>query len=134
MPGYYKISHSWEYRRRTHWNDVLLEAVVTSDTNLTAEETLTQWLHDKKQGTVTVDYKNITCWHYSGVWLHYAINNNALSLYMHSSGEDAFDSLNYCAYVIAKKIYTHHPDINIQWIEHPHKRNNFRQTSINSEL
>lgn len=57
MPGYYKISHSWEYRRRTHWNEVLLEAVVTSDTNLTAEETLTQWLHDKKQGTVTVDYK-----------------------------------------------------------------------------
>ncbi len=103
MPGYYKISHSWEYRRRTHWNDVLLEAVVTSDTNLTAEETLTQWLHDKIQGTVTVDYKNITCWHYSGVWLHYAINNNALSLYMHSSGEDAFDSLNYCAYAIAKK-------------------------------
>lgn len=103
MPGYYKISHSWEYRRHTHWNDVLLEAVVTSDTNLTAEETLTQWLHDKKQGTVTVDYKNITCWHYSGVWLHYAINNNALSLYMHSSGEDAFDSLNYCAHAIAKK-------------------------------
>lgn len=49
MPGYYKISHSWEYRRRTHWNDVLLEAVVTSDTNLTAEETLTQWLHDKNR-------------------------------------------------------------------------------------
>lgn len=41
MPGYYKISHSWGYRRRTHWNDVLLEAVVTSDANLTAEETLT---------------------------------------------------------------------------------------------
>ncbi|EAT1310366.1 hypothetical protein EX399_21855 [Salmonella enterica] len=133
MSGYYKISHCWECRRRTYWNDVLLEAVVTSDTNLNAEETLTQWLHDKKQETVTVDYKNITCWSYGGVWLHYVINNNALSLYMHSSGEDAFDSLNYCAYAIAKIFYTNHQDVNIRWIEHPHKRNNLRQTSINSD-
>ncbi|EPB0514673.1 hypothetical protein ACRABS_005117, partial [Salmonella enterica subsp. enterica] len=67
------------------------------------------------------------------VWLHYLINNDALSLYMHSSGEDAFDSLNYCAYTIAKFFYTNHQDVNIRWIEHPHKRNNLRQTSINSE-
>ncbi len=128
MPGYYKISHSWECRRRTSWNDVLLEAVVTSDTNQNTEEALTLWLHDKEQGTATVDYKNITCWYCGGVWLHYAINNNALSLYMHSSGEDAFDSLNYCAYEIAKTFYKNHSGISIRWIEHPHKRNKLKET------
>lgn len=34
--------------RHTYWNDVLLESVVTSDTNLNAEETLMQQLHDKE--------------------------------------------------------------------------------------
>lgn len=130
MPGYYKISHSWEYRRRTCQDDVLLEAVITSDTNLNTEKTLLQWLNDKNKnkGTNTVDYKDITCWYYGGVWLHYAINNNALSLYMHSSGEDAFDSLNYCAYEIAKTFYKNHSDFSILWIEHPHKRNKLKET------
>uniref|UniRef100_UPI0020CD09D6 antitermination protein n=1 Tax=Salmonella enterica TaxID=28901 RepID=UPI0020CD09D6 len=42
-------------------------------------KTLLQWLNDKNKnkGTNTVDYKDITCWYYGGVWLHYAINNNA---------------------------------------------------------
>ncbi|EBK2702469.1 hypothetical protein [Salmonella enterica] len=129
MPGYYKISHSWEYRRRTSWNDVLLESLVTSDTNINTEETLVQWLNDKEKGTIAVDYKNITCWYYGGVWLHYAVNNKALSLYMHSSGEDAFDSLNDCAYEIAKIFYKNHPGVDIQWIEHPHKRNKLKETT-----
>ncbi|EAA9549340.1 hypothetical protein OY03_001073 [Salmonella enterica subsp. enterica] len=133
MPRYYKISRSWEGRRYIYRNDVLLEAIVTSDTNQNTEETLIQWLNDQEKGTTTVDYKNITCWYYGGVWLHYVINNSTLSLYMHSSGEDAFDSLNYCAYTIAKFFYTYHQDVNIRWIEHPHKRNSLRQTSINSE-
>ncbi|EBA3007712.1 hypothetical protein AB385_24680, partial [Salmonella enterica] len=93
MPRYYKISRSWEGRRYIYRNDVLLEAIVTSDTNQNTEETLIQWLNDQEKGTTTVDYKNITCWYYGGVWLHYLINNDALSLYMHSSGEDAFDSI-----------------------------------------
>lgn len=91
MPRYYKISRSWEGRRYIYRNDVLLEAIVTSDTNQNTEETLIQWLNDQEKGTTTVDYKNITCWYYGGVWLHYLINNDALSLYIHSSGEDAFD-------------------------------------------
>ncbi|EKA6241158.1 hypothetical protein OL044_004863, partial [Salmonella enterica] len=82
MPRYYKISRSWEGRRYIYRNDVLLEAIVTSDTNQNTEETLIQWLNDQEKGTTTVDYKNITCWYYGGVWLHYLINNDALSLYM----------------------------------------------------
>ncbi|EAT9905659.1 hypothetical protein CR36_24270 [Salmonella enterica subsp. enterica] len=133
MPRYYKISRSWEGRRYIYRNDVLLEAIVTSDTNQNTEETLIQWLNDQEKGTTTVDYKNITCWYYGGVWLHYLINNDALSLYIHSSGEDAFDSFHFCAREIARIFYKNHPGINIRWIEHPHKRNNLRQTSINSE-
>lgn len=63
MPRYYKISRSWEGRRYIYRNDVLLEAIVTSDTNQNTEETLIQWLNDQEKGNTTVDYKNITCWY-----------------------------------------------------------------------
>lgn len=129
MPRYYKISRSWEGRIYVYRNDVLLEALITSDAHINTEETLTQWLNDKEKGTTCVDYKKITCWYYGGVWLHYLLNKDALSLYMHSSGEDAFDSLHYCAHEIAKILYKNHSDINIRWIEHPHKRNNLKKTS-----
>ncbi|AXD41501.1 hypothetical protein JIJ74_001371 [Salmonella enterica] len=128
MSGYYKTSQLWEHRRRNARSDVLLEAVITSDTNNNAETILTQWLNDKEQGTATVDYKNITCWYYGGVWLHYVINNNTLSLYLHSGGEDAFVSLNGCAREIAKIFYKNHSGISILWIEHPHKRNKLKET------
>lgn len=133
MPGYYKISHSWEYRNRKPTNDVLLEACVTFNNAFKAEKTLTQWLDGKVKSTMSVDHKDVTCWSCGGVLLHYIMSKKSIVLYMHSSGKDAIDSISYCAYEIARIFYSNHSDAEIKWIEHPHKRNNLRQTSINSE-
>lgn len=91
MPGYYKINHSWADGRRHTDGDVLLEAVITSYADINISETLARWLKDKPKSTTDIDYKNTICWYCGGVWLHYITNKNTLFLYMHSSGEDAFD-------------------------------------------
>ncbi|EAM2866574.1 hypothetical protein AHS81_23075 [Salmonella enterica] len=129
MPRYYKISHSWEYQSRKPNNDVLLEACVVIKTPLKAEITLIQWLAGKAKGTMYVDHKNVTYWSCSGVLLHYIMTKKSIVLYMHSSGKSAIDSISYCAYEIAKIFYSNHPDAEIQWIEHPYKRKNLKQTS-----
>lgn len=56
------------------------------------------------------------------VLLHYIISENVISLYMHSNGEDVFDSLSYSANEIAKILYKKHHDVSIKWTEHPHRR------------
>ncbi|ECC1658486.1 TPA: hypothetical protein JDL67_005299 [Salmonella enterica subsp. salamae] len=134
MPGYYKISHSWVYGRRHPNDDVLLEAVITSYADINVSETLVRWLKDKPKGTTAVDYENTVCWYCGGVWLHYITNTNTLFLYMHSSGEDAFDSLEYYANKIEKVFYKNHSDIDIQWIEHPHKRSKLKETVQNAQI
>lgn len=128
MPKYYKINYDWGYKYWKLSDDVLLEAIITSNITI-VERTLIQWLSHLENGTTSVDKQNITCWYYGGVWLHYVKNENTLSLYMHSSGEDAFDSLVYCANEIAKIFYQSHTTTNIQWVEHPHRRNNIKETT-----
>ncbi|EBV5086595.1 hypothetical protein ID80_005025 [Salmonella enterica subsp. enterica serovar Ball] len=133
MPRYYKISHNWFYGRKNIDDDVLLEAAITSHAGVNVSETLSRWLKDKPKGTTDVDYEKTICWYCGGVWLHYFMNENTLFLYMHSSGEDAFDSLSYYANKIANFFYKNHPDVDIRWAEHPHNRNKLKETSINSE-
>ncbi|HDC1420841.1 TPA: hypothetical protein O7U53_004843 [Salmonella enterica] len=134
MPGYYIISYNWEHRKRKPNEDVLLEACVALDNALEAEKTLIHWLNDKIKGAMSVDDKDVTCWACDNVLLHYIMSKKSICLYMHSSGPDAFDSLNYCAYEIARIFYNNYPDAEIKWIEHPHKSNNLKGTSINNEL
>ncbi|HIB1392495.1 TPA: hypothetical protein ACWV4T_005202 [Salmonella enterica subsp. enterica serovar Muenchen] len=128
MHRFYKINYRWECKKRKPTDDVLLEAVITSDIMIHTENTFLRWLDEQEKGNTSVDGKNVTCWYCGGVWLHYTINENAVSLYMHSSGEDAFDSLTYCANKIAEVLYQNHPDITIRWIEHPHRRNSLMET------
>ncbi|EIV7687844.1 hypothetical protein MA092_001857 [Salmonella enterica] len=122
MPGYYKIDPGWENRRRRTDDDVLLEATVTADKIKQPENMLIRWLKTREKGNVSLDNKNVTCWYCGGVWLHYAVNTNVMSLYLHSGGEDAFDSLADCANEIARLLYQNNPDVSIRWNEHPHRR------------
>lgn len=85
-------------------------------------------MNRQEKGGTYVDGKRITCWYYGGVWLHYVIRENRISLYMHSSGEDAFDSLAYCANAVAKILYKRYPEICIIWNEHPHQRKRLIET------
>ncbi|HFJ2022069.1 TPA: hypothetical protein ACGT9I_001372 [Salmonella enterica] len=128
MPKHYKTNPNWENRKRKSDDDVLLESTVFSDKLIQAESTLIHWLKRKEQGTVSVDGKNITCWYCGGTWFHYTLNVNFMSLYIHSSGEDAFDSLAYCANEIAEILYKNHPDTTIRWTEHPHRRQYLKET------
>ncbi|ENB9457443.1 hypothetical protein Q4R59_17000 [Morganella morganii] len=128
MFEYYKINYNWGYKQWKLSDDVLLEAIVTSDITI-AEKKLIQWLNHLEKGTTSVDKQNITCWYYGGVWLYYAKNENSIFIYMHSSGEDAFDSLAYCANKIAKILYQNHTATEIKWIEHPHRRKYLKETT-----
>lgn len=88
MQRFYKINYRWECKKRKPCDDVLLEAVITSAITIQTENTLLRWLDEQEKGCTCVDGKNVTCWYCGGVWLHYTINENAVSLYMHSGGED----------------------------------------------
>lgn len=129
MPGYYRINTGWENRRRRPDDDVLLEATVTADKIIQAESTLIRWLKTRGKGAVSLDHKKVICWYCGGVWLHYTVNINIISLYLHSGGEDAFDSLADCANEIARLLYQNHPDVSIRWTEHPHRRNYLKDTT-----
>ncbi len=129
MPKYYRVNPRWENRRRRADDDVLLEATVTADKTIKAENTFIRWLIKREKGTVSLDNKSITCWYCGGVWLHYTANLNVMSLYMHSGGEDAFESLAYCANEIARFLYQNHPEVSIRWTEHPHQRKYLKDTT-----
>ncbi|EBS8367630.1 hypothetical protein CFF91_17890 [Salmonella enterica] len=131
MPGYYRIPPGWEKRRRRQDDDVLLEATVTVDKTIQiqVENTFIRWLKTREKGAVSLDNKKITCWYCGGVWLHYTVNTNVMSLYLHSGGEDAFDSLADCANEIARLLYQNHSDVSIKWTEHPHRRKYLKDTT-----
>ncbi|EAM2909406.1 hypothetical protein D2122_23150 [Salmonella enterica subsp. enterica serovar Weslaco] len=57
------------------------------------------------------------------------VNIHVISLYLHSSGEDAFDSLADCTNEIAQLLYQNNPDVNIRWTEHPHRRKYLKETT-----
>ncbi|HEC8924918.1 TPA: hypothetical protein R4D26_000973 [Salmonella enterica subsp. enterica serovar Stanley] len=129
MPKYYRVNPRWENRRRRTDDDVLLEATVTTDKTKQPENTLIRWLKTREKGNVSLDNKKVNCWYCGGVWLHYTVNINVISLYMHSGGEDAFDSLADCANEIARLLYQNHPDAIIRWTEHPHRRKYLKDTT-----
>ena len=128
MSKYYKLNYNWGYKQWKHSDDVLLEAIITSNIKI-AENILVQWLNSLEKGATSVDEQNITCWYYGGVWIHYVTNENTISLYMHSSGEDAFDSIAYSANEVAKILHQTPSTTNIKWVEHPHRRNNIKETA-----
>ncbi|EAX4618757.1 hypothetical protein S886_09620 [Salmonella enterica subsp. arizonae] len=125
MPGYYRVNPGWENKRRRPDDDVLLEVTVTADKTKPPENTLIPWLKTREKGNVSLDNKKVTCWYCGGVWLHYTVNINVISLYLHSGGEDAFDSLADCAKEIARLF----PDASIRWTEHPHRRKYLKDTT-----
>ncbi|EDU9483827.1 hypothetical protein XH18_003776 [Salmonella enterica subsp. arizonae] len=129
MPGYYRINSRWENRRRRPNGDVFLEVTVTTDKIIQAENTFIRWLKTTEKGTVSLDNKKVTCWYCGGVWLHYTVNINVIFLYLHSSGEDAFDSLADCTNEIAQLLYQNNPDVSIRWTEHPHRRKDLKETT-----
>lgn len=124
-------SPGWENRRRRQDDDVLLEATVTVDKTIQiqVENTFIRWLKTREKGAVSLDNKKIICWYCGGVWLHYTVNTNVMSLYLHSGGEDAFDSLADCANEISRLLYQNHSDVSIKWTEHPHRRKYLKDTT-----
>lgn len=129
MHKYYRVNSGWANRRRRTDDDILLEATVTTDKIKQPENMLIRWLKTREKGNVSLDNKKVTCWYCGGVWLHYTVTINEISLYMHSGGEDAFDSLADCANEIARLLHQNQPDISIKWTEHPHRRKYLKDTT-----
>lgn len=132
-PLRWPLDYSWGYR---HWrwnesHDVLLEAQPWASQPDAVRAAVHAWLAGKHQGEVEVDGECQPIAYEGGIWiqcqdLHGA--QPALRIDLHSSGQDAFDSIKWYTDELVDVLLAADPDIKVKWIKHPHRRHYRRRT------
>ncbi|MGY0505448.1 hypothetical protein [Luteimonas sp. e5] len=120
-------SHRWNV-----WRDVLLEAQPWTQRPEAVRAAVRDWLGGMQVETIEVDGERIEVAASGGIWVQaedFAGGQPAMSIQLHSSGEDAFDSLKWHADALVDVLLQADPDIKVKWVRHPHRRHYLRQTT-----
>ncbi len=123
---HYPLNYAWDIK---HWNedrDVMLEAQFSGVSPAQIAPLLEQWLHSKQRDQQVLDQQTATIFYAGGAWFHWPAVDS-LQFYIHSAGQDAFDSIHYYANHLADYLFAAlGPKLQLQWIEHPHRRDYLR--------
>ncbi|RMH94159.1 hypothetical protein EBB59_03085 [Lysobacter pythonis] len=132
-PLRWPLDYSWGYRhwRWNVWSDVLLEAQPWTTRPAEVRAALAVWLAGKTQSVARVDGEEIAIAYEGGIRMHAEDRQGgqpAMSVYLHSSGEDAFDSIKWYADQLVDALLAVDPEVKVRWVKHPHKRHYLRET------
>lgn len=120
--NHYPLNYAWGHGKT--WSrgaDVLLEASIATTKPEAIREAIIEWRGAKRSERVHIDGVEVDSWYDGGAWFHYELAD-AITVYLHSSGEDAFDTLEYYANNLAEALEKADAGVRITWTEHPHKR------------
>lgn len=126
---HWRLDYGWARRggKWTDFTDVMLEARVNGDSK--SIQALRNWVdsHDTCNGILDGVQKTVF---YAGGIQGYAVFDTVLSagghtsasVYMHSHGQDAFDSLCYYSKQLASALNHARGACTLEWVEHAHQR------------
>lgn len=120
--NHYPRNYGWA--RSKKWklrDDVLLEANIATKNPGAVEQVIVGWLAAKHPGSARVDGVQQDCWYEGGGWFHHKFADG-ISVYLHSSGEDAFDTLEHYANSLVRILEEADAEVRVTWTEHPHRR------------
>ena len=133
IPLRWPLDYGWGHR---HWrwnesHDVLLEAQPYTRKPDAARAAVHAWLASKHAGEMEVDGALQPIVYEGGIWMQAfdkVGGQPAMSIHLHSGGQDAFDSIKWYADELVDALLIVDPDIKVKWIKHPHRRHYARQT------
>ncbi len=126
-PLRWPLDYGWGGRHR-RWNDhhdVLLEAQPWTTRPDEVRHAVHAWLATKTADTRRVDGVPRAIVYEGGIWMYAEDRHGgqpALSVYLHSSGQDAFDAIHWYANELVDALLAVDPAIKVKWIKHPHHR------------
>lgn len=130
-PLRWPLDYGWGHRR-WGWNpthDVLLEAQPWTTRGDEVRAAVHAWLAGKDSDSIEMDGERIDLFLEGGIRLHaddYEDGQPALSVYLHSRGEDAFDAIKHYADELVDALLAVDPDIKVRWVKHAHHRRYLR--------
>lgn len=123
---YWELDYSWSKRggKWTEFTDVMLIGETTHDQHCI--NTLREWVALQETDQAAIDRVKRTIFYAGGIqgYLDFSSNEAADSqvIYLHSRGQDAFDSLSYYSKQIANFLRNHGCRAGLMWREARHDR------------
>lgn len=115
------LDYTWATRFK--WNetsDVLLEGKITNSDNTLY--ILNKISSNFEYNLLLVDNRRRKVFYEGGIYFYFEKNIKGHSIFLHSSGQDAFDTICYYSQYFEEQITQRISKIKIKWIEHKHNR------------
>lgn len=117
------LDYSWgsKINKWKEDTDVLLEGEILS-VNTEDLEFLKSMISEFDKGFAFLNGEKKEIFYAGGVQGYIVETAKSFSIYLHSRGEDAFDSLSYYSEFIERKLKENNNKISFNWIKHKHNR------------